>query len=349
MNPDRGTFVKTIWSIQTLRAIAALAVVIVHITFNASGYTGNAVIAEVGSFGHIGVDIFFVISGFIMYLMIDARNISTAEFLIDRASRIWPAYIICSFLLLVLAVAGRSLVVPSSYDFALSLLLIPHFAPSHEIVPYLVVGWTLSYEIFFYAILAISLVARPRHISLMAGILFALIISGMMFHPESPVGKTFTDPILLEFLCGVGIGVLWRRKIVLPKPVAILAIVSALGIATLFFREVGTGWERFFHRGIPAMLIVAGSLSFEEKWIFKTRLGLLLGAASYSIYLTHLLVLIMFGRIWKITGIPSEAVLIAVPLIGSVICGVAFHLLIEIPTTRAARILMSKRQIARSA
>jgi peptidoglycan/LPS O-acetylase OafA/YrhL len=89
--------VKTVASIQTLRALAALAVVIVHTSFVAAKYSGIREIGYVGSFGQIGVDIFFVVSGFIMYTMVRVRDLNPKEFIIDRISRIWPIYVICSF------------------------------------------------------------------------------------------------------------------------------------------------------------------------------------------------------------------------------------------------------------
>jgi hypothetical protein len=128
---------RTIASIQTLRAFAALAVVAVHSLHDAGEYSGVKEIGEIGGLGQIGVDIFFVISGFIMYTMVRAKDLNPRGFIIDRVSRVWPIYIICSVLLLALALAGKSVQVPTLYDFMLSLLLIPHAAAeTHPSIPW---------------------------------------------------------------------------------------------------------------------------------------------------------------------------------------------------------------------
>lgn len=154
----RGGRVKVIFSIQSLRALAALAVVVVHAADGAAANSGNRHFGEVASIGAAGVDVFFVISGFIMYVTACSRPITPQRFLLDRFSRIVPLYWVATFLLMAVLVVGKAPIPDIRYLLA-SLALVPV-----DPLPYLGVGWTLVYEMFFYALLAAALIWRPRHL-----------------------------------------------------------------------------------------------------------------------------------------------------------------------------------------
>jgi exopolysaccharide production protein ExoZ len=133
-------------SIQYLRAFAALSVLLFHITQRGShGVTVGAA----------GVDVFFVISGFIMATITNARVITPFEFLRDRLVRIAPAYWIVTLFLVLLA-AAVPLSFPTftapAYHLLFSLAFIPHTDPLGGSFPVLVPSWTLNYEMFFYGL-----------------------------------------------------------------------------------------------------------------------------------------------------------------------------------------------------
>lgn len=106
---------KVIASIQCLRAIAALSVVVVHASDHAAGLSGNRHFGEVATIGAAGVDVFFVISGFIMYVTACSRPITGLHFLADRFSRIVPLYWVATFLLMAVVVAGKTPLPPLFY------------------------------------------------------------------------------------------------------------------------------------------------------------------------------------------------------------------------------------------
>ena len=193
----------TLYSIQYLRAFAALLVVFHHARIPLpwlydplAEYKGLA----------FGVDIFFVISGFVMYSAAKSENV--VEFLRRRIVRIVPLYWIATITLFLLSEKRNILSIGSDkfLHIAKSLLFIPHWNlgfPS-EIWPYLVPGWTLNYEMFFYFIFAVGLAFRKIEGIVSAGILL-LVLIGAVYCPSGAIASTYTSPMLLEFLFGIWI------------------------------------------------------------------------------------------------------------------------------------------------
>lgn len=253
---------RTINSIQTLRALAATSVVAVHTSHDAGIYSNHPIIGAIGGYGAIGVDIFFVISGFIMYVTACVNDKSAFSFIIERLIRIVPLYWIATLAYVLLALMSNNITVPSLYDLTLSLLLIPHANNSGEITTFLHVGWTLVYEMFFYATLAVSIFCRPWHLRVMGAILIVLVLSGVLLQPQSPVAFTYTNPILLEFGAGLGIGYLWQaefRSKELLGVLMILAAVAMLIIWPLSASAAAPGVSRLLSWGLASILIVAGA------------------------------------------------------------------------------------------
>lgn len=336
---------RTIYSIQSLRAVAAIAVVIVHVSFEVGEYTNNPRIGNAGAIGQIGVDIFFVISGFIMFMMTTEREMTPTEFLFDRFTRIWPLYALGTFGLLFLAFAGRSMPPPPTMDLVKSLLFIP-YDNKGAIRPFLNVGWTLNYEMFFYVLFAVSMLLGRLRVVGLAAVLISLALIGAVLTPENPILKTCTSPMLIEFLCGIGVGILWRSNLKLPMwPGICLALAGIIGAWWLWHPESGN-LERLIYAGFPSAVIVAGALSMEGASASKTDIGVLLGAASYSIYLTHPLTLLILGRVWKTIGVPDATTLMVVSIFVSVVAGIGFHFLAERPLTAFIRLFAFKRRRA---
>src|SRR5229473_1548571 len=144
--------------IQYLRAIAALMVVWHHSLIQVPGVAQFIALPE---FGPSGVDIFFVISGFIMLVITAGKEVTPAEFIRQRVIRVVPLYWLTTLLML-----GCAVVVPTAFKtlqfspaaVAKSLLFVPYDSlsfPGHA-WPVLVPGWTLNYEMFFYGLFAAS-------------------------------------------------------------------------------------------------------------------------------------------------------------------------------------------------
>lgn len=165
--------------------------------------------------GALGVDLFFVISGFIMVLTTFGKDVTPANFMRRRLERIVPLY-----WLFTLSVAGlvaiwpnlMPSVRPTSETLIKSLLFIPHLSAGMpgEGWPIVVVGWTLNYEMFFYLLFALSLFA-PRPFPTLIAVLALLVGIGFIHKFDGQVGNAYTNPRLLEFALGAAIGHVWAR------------------------------------------------------------------------------------------------------------------------------------------
>lgn len=287
-------------SIQVLRAIAACAVVVLHAYPEAHAPIGNA------GYGAAGVDLFFVISGFIMANVSQGRT--AREFLGDRLWRIYPLWWV--------AVLPWLFMVPRGGTFILSSLSLWPIYPGGYYVPVLKVGWTLSFELLFY--LGMTLAIATRAVVPLAA--YALLLLGALT-TSSPLLHFVGNPMALEFLMGVIVAKLpRRRRIALLIPVGLISIVLAGPGVGDVESSLGPSWAvwRALQWGAPAALIVWGALSLELP--FRHRcfdLPVALGDASYSIYLFHPMVAYGLDFPW--------AVRLALAIGG----GWAMHVLVE--------------------
>lgn len=256
-------------SIQCLRFAAATGVVLTH---SASGTF---------PFGGLGVDIFFVISGFIITKVMGRRE--AMPFVKDRFSRIFPIYWVCLIPLIIAEWDGDVL------RLLASVTLWPVFGEFR--LSFLGVAWTLHFELLFYAAAALVLWRKamlPVLLTAYASALVAGVATG------DPVLGFVGSPMIIEFLLGVAIALLpyteFRRWGSISIAGGILAAAwgldSSFGTIENMFNG-GAPW-RWAAWGIPAALIVWGSMQFERALrspIFK--FGAAGGDASYALYLSH--------------------------------------------------------------
>lgn len=252
--------------------------------------------------GTSGVDLFFVISGFIMMITTASGVVRPGQFMLRRIIRVVPLY-----WLLTLGMVVVALIAPSAFRtlqvtpaaLAQSLLFVPHFSPSFPTLvwPLLVPGWTLNFEMFFYLVFAVSL-WLPTTVRLPAfiGVFAALVGAGFAFGPfESAAARTYTDPILLEFAAGTLIGAAWLRgRISLSRTSSlVLVLVGAFLLTQRNSFPLGT-----FTQMLGACLVITGALA--ECWSrHGSTLLRLLGDSSYSLYLTHLFTLGLLRIFWS--------------------------------------------------
>jgi exopolysaccharide production protein ExoZ len=330
-------------SIQYMRAIAAIAVLSFHAAQRAGFDFG---------FGAAGVDVFFVISGFIMWV-ISARNPPRPnDFLARRAARIVPLY-----WLVTLTVAGTAMVAPSLFPnlkptFAhvgKSLFFYPHTDPTGLVAPLIVPGWTLNYEVFFYVVFAFSLLTplRIRPLVLTA-VLGLLVLAGYLVPSANPVWTTYSSPLLLEFLSGVWLGKAWTDNR-LPSPIIGLTCLAlgfvSLVIATLSAHDIEP--VRIFAWGLPALLIVAGAVSIDRAGLVRDWPVLkFLGDASYSIYLVHGLALSFATRLLATIGIDRASILAIAGILGGLVLGSLCYLFVERPLLQFFHRLQRKSRAA---
>jgi exopolysaccharide production protein ExoZ len=330
-------------SIQYLRALAAFSVVLYHST------TGSSWSSATGS-GSAGVDLFFVISGFIMWFVTVRTPLTPGEFIYHRIARIAPIYWLFTILL-----AASALLFPTTFsrlrvtvvDLVLSLLFIPHYSPTDgRILPTLAPGWTLNYEMFFYALFALFLFLRPqrRFIALLCT-LGLLSCIGLLYSGANALIVTYTNPILLEFAGGIVIGRLWELN---GLPSRQSFAVAAILIGVLVF-VIGSIWPiedkyRIFMWGFPAFLLILGFLSIEVNGkIFNSAFLGLLGDSSYSLYLVHSFVIAAVMKIISLFHVETfnslflGSGIIMVNIALSTLAGVIVYLFVECKVTSKLR------------
>lgn len=320
-------------SIQYLRAVAALTVVWVH-----ARYVIPGIAEQLGTpyFGGSGVDLFFVISGFIMVVTTAKDDLTPQKFFMLRVIRVVPLYWLAT-LALVACKAGGGWDPYPPIAIAKSLLFIPFswLEDGKGLWPILANGWTLNYEMFFYALFALSL-AAPRRVRLLAlGLtLGSLVVIGRVFGPfTSPLASFYSSPLLLEFVAGMILAHGWLRDGWRSGlPLSLFLIVFG-------FYCMGSPHSRSMVMG-GAFLVVSGCLN-PRICAIQNRPLLELGNASYSIYLVHQFVLEALVWSWtrmfpRITWV-SSAFFLALALMLCAIVGCLCYRFIEQPMTSRLR------------
>ncbi|MDQ0454772.1 acyltransferase family protein [Rhizobium paknamense] len=288
-------------SIQAMRAVAAMMVVFFHLS--EGGFVSGAA----------GVDIFFVISGFIMGTVGVQERPSV--FLRKRLVRIVPLYWLVTFVMCVGAVLG----VFRNFSFdtvtlAKSLAFIPYLNPDGNIWPLVVVGWTLNFEMFFYLVFALGLMAA-QPVLLPAIAMVALTVCGFLLHPAAAPLQVWTSPLLLEFTAGL---LLSQARPFASRSGGIALILAGIGlfVATAKLGLYEAPW-RVLGWGVPAFCVVTGALAIERAGAWPSRLLWpleKLGDASYSLYLLHGIA-IAAGHRFLGTSIAVNALIVLVSLV----------------------------------
>jgi exopolysaccharide production protein ExoZ len=320
-----------IFSLQVLRGLAAIMVVCWH--------SAKEVIPDSDRFfaaGQCGVDIFFVISGIVIFLT--ARRLSWGDFLLRRIARVVPLY----WLVLGLTIAGdwvRDRHNGYSLSNALfSFLFIPSHSSVTQVFPPIVVGWSLNFEIFFYLLCALTLAVtgRVRLLSAMTALLGTLAALGTAFHGLGLVSihaapaAIFMLPITLEFVAGMWLAQAWTDGWAASLSRSLALIVA--GIFWLALAPISSPYDiwRPLILGVPAVLIATGTLGLDRHVTFgKQHPLLMLGDASYAIYLVHPIVLraLATGANKLIAGHRVESFVLAVA--ASLVAGLVVHRLVE--------------------
>jgi peptidoglycan/LPS O-acetylase OafA/YrhL len=288
-------------SVQALRALAAWTVVCHHFMqiffdFHAHGPVGQMFIDK----GAVGVDIFFVISGLVIFLSTENKSLPPGRFLLYRLFRIVPAYWLYTVLMALLVVFAKPVLPDQRFDwshFLLSLLFIPTQNPGgYGIYPTLNVGWTLNYEMLFYVLFAWALLFRLQvRLLVVAALLFAVCQAWTGY---GWVSEFYRSDIVYEFLLGIAIGMIYRRGWIKPRLwLPLLGIVGALMVIYHAAPQL-----RLLAWGVPSAVLVLACMSL-ERFFASSRLFKLLGDCSYSVYLMHVLVLSAGGFIAQRYGI----------------------------------------------
>ncbi len=323
--------------VQALRFIAAAMVLVTHSFFYASERLGTQE-SYSWSAGAKGVDIFFIISGFVMVLSsskLISLDYGWKEFLRHRLIRIVPPYWAATTLKLIVLLLMSSFVLHAELDWWViikSYFFIPSPNVDGKIKTFLGVGWTLVYEMFFYTIFVVAMFFK-KNIYIFVGIVLLLFSSLYLIRPETYSALWFLmDPIILEFYMGMVLGYFVLNRNFLPAFISVLVIFVSLFY--LFFSENLLGLHRFIEAGIPAMFLVWSVVSLEK--YLQNRIPptvMFLGAASYVLYLFHPLIAPLAPTVLKKVGYSMFPVSVILSIILAVTITSIIHQWFEKPAT----------------
>lgn len=309
-------------SVQALRGLAALSVMAYHyreeIDAQFSGL-GSAMF----NWGLTGVDLFFVLSGFVITLSVSRMNsgvASAADFLKRRAARLLPAYFILLAVNFLLGGAMATFHYPDKVLNLISALTLTVAYTQHG--PFYVddgglygVRWTLNYEFLFYLLMAVSLLTRWRWAALAVLLTTLLIVvpvaSGQNLTLNTagydfPHGylNLMSNPIIWEFTAGVVTGLLWPHTRKLPVAARIPMLVAGILLAVIQIvlnRHVGHGLTE---SGTVLALLLA-AVAFNDDWLARITPGWLvfIGDISFSLYLLHMVTMRVVKKNLPVEGV----------------------------------------------
>lgn len=357
-------------NIQVLRAYAAISVLIYHTAFPV--LPGNHTDFQ-------GVAIFFVISGFIMthITLRDGRESTPASFFLHRVIRIVPLYCLCTIYVVafdVYAEVKRHCIVAGSagsghaflsnfiglpsfvwqglfsdafvhrlIEVTKSLLFIPYINQHGNTHPVLAVGWTLNMEMHFYLCFALMLsFGKTRAPALTFALLAVFILFYQSSDGASPLLVLHASRYPLYFCGGILAYYLWRTFERIGAAKLRLGAVPAswLGIAFYLFFNIFPGHFGILIQAGPAILVLSALVLHSCMWRITSRLILLLGAASYALYLTHTLVLELLRILARTYGSLNFEVNIMgffIAVFAALGIAMAVYWFLELPTTRWMR------------
>jgi exopolysaccharide production protein ExoZ len=331
--------------IQVLRFVAAVAVV----AFHALGVAPNGfqvpegAVSFVLSYGGRGVDLFFVISGFVIFYATHCARLTPADFLRRRVERIVPLYFFAIFAVAILAMMLPAIFgAPGWYTPRHILKSLAFISFTDGEMPVLYVGWSLEYEMFFYLAVAL-LMALTRDVWRNIVMIFsALAFLGQIPGVATALGNYafFADPMILEFVLGVIVGgVFVNRRIGWPLPVAAAGAIAALLVTDPANRVIVSG--------VPSACLVAAAAWLSRKRVdpsWPERALARLGDASYSIYLAQVetVSLASVSVAGLIPAIPP--LLLVIVTSGIVVAfGLLLNMLVERPLLKLCRRLGGPR------
>lgn len=342
---------------QALRALAALMVVVHHAQNEAAILAvraGTDFVPRHGLPWPAGVDIFFVISGFIIVHAagpLFGRPGARGRFLAHRIARLVPLYWLVTGLYLALGLAMPALLSgeggpPDLARTLASFLFWPMARADGAVLPLYGLGWTLNYEMAFYALFALGLgLTRRGAVAWLVGALGLVVLAGRLI-PAPPVPLAFwSDPIVLEFALGAGLALLRAEGVRLHGAARVgLAAAGLFGLATAPAEPA----FRLLAWGLPAALLVAAAVLGRDRleaarggWAARF-LGAAerLGDASYALYLLHPFVLRAAREGLVRSGLaplfgpwPSLVLMVVLTLPVALLA----HQLVERPLTRLVR------------
>jgi len=340
-------------SIQVLRGFAACAVVLYHtdIILGHRNYGDNSHFGSLAEWGWLGVNLFFMISGFTIFLA-HHRDIGVpqrlARYSWRRFVRVYPIYWLMALAFLAATYFKADYrpldMRPGNLLTAVSLL---PFVQDPELP--LKVAWSMLFEVMFYGLFALAILSRRVSQLIWPVWTVAILVSVFVFH------RYALDPLNVYNLYFILGALLWRATPHL-RPGALLPLVLGFGLSCIAVSGVVGPKANFDHDNLalfavalPVLLMLTICVVAEKAYprLFSAPTLLLLGDASYSIYLVHSAVLSVAGALQSkaLIWIPGVVYFIAAG-VGSIVVGVGVHLCIEKPILARLRDRFSPRHPA---
>lgn len=355
MKHESGTMLL---NLNALRAFAALCVVFYHITSDAGLDLGINI-------GTRGVDIFFVISGFIITY---ASSRSAEQFFTRRLIRIVPFYWTATFAVFAIAAALPNLfrsTKPDVVQLICSLFFVPRETDYAGLFPTLILGWSLNYEMYFYVVFAIALAMSKRWAPILCSAIIASILVAIDASGATHPSLTFySRGLVLEFMFGIAtfyiVRGLGQHGEAMPSraigiPILFLIAIAACIALAIIEQAGGYGLPRQLSSGIPAFFLVTAMILVEEIYAVSTRnrMVYLIGEASYILYLIH--PYIVYGLLRTVFkdaggwGTPAIVGLIVLLLAIAMAIAVTIHLVFEKPLMEALRRHLLRSRVSKVA
>jgi exopolysaccharide production protein ExoZ len=332
-------------SIQYLRGFAALSVLITHVLQWPLDDLNIAMLKT----GRLGVEVFFVISGFIMTMIAGDGAFRPGRFLGRRALRIVPPYWAATFLVVALALALPNqfrTTVPTVEGLIKSLLFIPSLHPK---APLLALGWTLDFEAFFYVVFAsLFFLSSGLRTLVLCALFAALVATGLNLRDPSHVQDFYTSMSLIGFCAGTLVAQFYRHGWLSPDPDFRHALIGAMLALLAAFYVLP--WNDIEHTPLPlhllmsitAVSIVLLGLQIEVARLLPRSATLkYLGDASYSLYLFHLFAIAAVWAVAKRLFDLQQPLAYLACAAAAIVAGIGFslvcHHLVERPFLKAGR------------
>ena len=362
---------QTLWTVQVLRGLAALMIVIGHSQSAVQGIVEEAG----GAFDRLrivpwgaSVDLFFVISGFII-VHASRRLFGTpharTEFLRRRLIRIVPLYwLVTTVMLAILAAAalkgGDRF--PSGGAIAASYAFLPFDTyRDGRLFPVADLGWTLNYEMLFYVLLTLAVAWPPRRALTIAAILIALlaVVGSVVSGPGA--AWFWTRPIVLDFGLGMAVAAMTIRVALRGRTRVVLALAAAALLladpAHVFDGPAGftvaNEWPRVIFAGIPFAAILAAAVLGAQPPMPRAALPFThVGDASYSLYLLHPFALIVLGKLaQKLPAVATAPgwLLVVCTVVAAIALALASYRWVEQPMTATLGRRLRLRPVQRPA
>lgn len=333
-----------------------LLVVFYHLFLVERKFSGfDTLLPDVLQFGMFGVDLFFVISGFVMVTVTRGKFQSSRQallFLYNRVSRIYPLYWVYSTLALVVFFIQPSWVNSSQgnqVNIIESFLLLPS-----NLLPLVQVGWTLIHEMYFYIVYFFILLLLSENLLAFAvgGWGICLVIFNLSFASTNPIYNLIFNPLTFEFLGGCFLAIVyhsnWKNKMSGGLLLAVSAIALIFAVLSYLDYLSVTGappgeWWRVLIYGLPALIIVSCLVYAEQKGFFIHSFISKIGDISYSIYLSHLFTINVIGRIWKLITVDQlydNAIFVLFTLTAVILVGFLSYSLVENTLLKISRKLI---------